>query len=171
MNEDDDAPRPPQPPPVDKKLQFYRLQWVGIPLLMLIPILALLNVFGVSWETAVTTSNTLTVQIKYPSRDRYQMSNALEIHIENNSQEAIPTIIVSLDAEYVTSFSTVTFYPELDEIINGQYQVKLENVQAGETRLVVVEIQGKAYGRHKGTITISTPEEEVAVPIHTTIIP
>lgn len=78
------AGQPPQPPEVEKKALFHREQLLGIPLLMLLSILALFGVFGESVAEVNQANETLAVRVGYPTRNRYTMDNALEIRVQNN---------------------------------------------------------------------------------------
>lgn len=147
--------RPPQPPPVDRKLQFYLLQAVGIPLMMLIPILALLGVFGEMVHEVTTSNSELEMHVKFPTRFRYKMIDSVTVSLRNNSNQAFKTVHVSFDRAYIESFSTVTFTPSVKHVTGTTYVVELTDLQPGETRLILVSIQAEIYGNHQGTINVN----------------
>ncbi len=172
MSQNNDQPHPPDPRTIAKKWQFYRMQWVGIPLILLIPVLALLGVFGESEQKVDVANNTFSVHINYPTRYRYKMINNIEVSLENISNQTMPTVTVSLNADYVNRFSTITFHPSLTSVKNGQYEVELTEVRTGETRLVTIELQGEAYFQHEGVVSVTAAAvPTLRVPIQTFIFP
>lgn len=45
-NSSPEVPQPPEVPDIKRRIQLHPWQWIGIPLFLLIPILALFGVFG-----------------------------------------------------------------------------------------------------------------------------
>lgn len=172
MSSDKKIPQPPQPPDVERKLQFYPWQIAGIFLIALVPILALFNVFGETFETTSAASAELEVSVSYPSRYTYRMTNPVQISIHNISSQAIPTVTVRIDRSYLESFSNITFTPSAKTITGDAYEVELTDLKAGETQRVVAEIQAEKYGSHKAFIT-AVPEGAgpVEVSITTVVFP
>jgi hypothetical protein len=166
------ASQPPQPPEIEKRLAFYPEQLIGIPLLMLLPILALLGVFGEGYAEASSSSDVLAITVEYPTRNRYGMNNFIEVKVQNVTEREVASVTVSFNADYIGRFAEVTFQPEVDEVANGAYHVTLNDVEPEETRLVTVELKGDQYGRHNGQIMVSAEgAREVEIPIDTFIFP
>jgi hypothetical protein len=96
------------------------------------------------------------------------MLNSINTSVTNRSTRPIDTITVRLDSSYALRFSTVVFTPAAERA----FEVPLTDVAPGETRLVVMEIQGERYGRHRGRLHIETPNgDTLAIPISTMIFP
>lgn len=165
----------PQPPPVEKRWAFTRAQKIGVPLIMLLPLLALLGVFGESFETVSDRGETLALEVNYPTRYRYKMLNSLVVTVENIAPQTVPTVTVAFDEAYISQFSTVTFTPSIAEIAGDAYYVQLKEVKAGEVRRIVVELQGEKYWWHEGTIAVmpggTDAATDVAVEVRTLIYP
>lgn len=145
------APEPPPPlrvPDAPRAFRLHRYQWVGIPLLFLVPVLALLGVFGETWERAEADSTDLALEVRYADRYRYKMINAVEAWVENRSGTRLDTVVVAFEEAYVGQFSTLTFIPAPTE----PFEVELYGVAPGERRLVWAELQAERYGRHTGTL-------------------
>ena len=145
----------PQPPSIQRLLLFKKTQLIGVPLIILIPVLALLGVFGESFETTRQTGDTFAVEITYPARFRYKMIDTMMVTVENVSAQAVPTVTVAFDAAYISQFSTVSFTPSVSEIAGDAYYVQLKQVEAGEVRRVVVTLQAERYWRHEGEVTVA----------------
>lgn len=140
-------------PEQPRRLRFYRFQWVGLPLVFLVPVLALLGVFGESWGHADAASTELSLRVEYPTRYRYKQTHTVEVFVENVSGGPLDTVVVAFDPTYVRRFSTLTFIPSPKE----PFEVELLDVKPGEVRLVRAELQGEHYGRHRGTVEVYRP--------------
>ena len=163
---------PPQPPQIERKLKLYPTQLIGIPLLILVPVLALLGMFGKTHHEVAASSSQLEIRVEYPTRFRYKMIDAVTVSLTNLSPQPINTLAISFDRSYVEGFSTVTFTPATEQITETVYLVELTDLQPGETRVVSVAIQAERYGLHEGAITvIPESEEELRVLIETFTFP
>jgi hypothetical protein len=149
-------PKLPEAPEIERKLQISRLQWIGMPLIMLIPLLAIFGFFGESFRQVSAASTELDLQINYPTRTRYAVNTPLAVNIRNISAQAMPTVTLRFDQAYVERFSDFTFKPALTRVSAQAYEVELNDVAPGETRRVMVDLKGDQYGRQQGIISAST---------------
>jgi hypothetical protein len=131
-----------------RHLRLHRYQWIGLPLLFLVPILALLGTFGDSTDREADATAELALAVEYPARHRFKQIHTVEVRVENLSGRVLDTIVVSFDPEYVLRFSGLAFIPGVEE----PFEVVLRDVQPGEIRLVVAELQSEEYGRHTGEV-------------------
>ena len=159
-----DAPRAPLGAP---RWVLTRKQWVGLPILALIPVLALFGAFGERTATVSETTPSLAVRVTYPERFRYRQTERLEIAVTNRSARALDSVLVSLDTAYFSRFTGVHVEPEPQ----AAYAVRLANVAPGETRLVVAEVTGDAYWRHPGTMGVAMRDERAVVRISSLVFP
>lgn len=158
----------PRAPEIDRRIGIPPWRLAGILLVLAVPTLAVAGVFGESWDHAGADGPNVSVRMEFPSRFRYKMLNSITAHITNRSAQPIDTISVRLDSSYALRFSTVVFTPSAERA----YEVPLTDVAPGETRLVVVEIQGERYGRHTGRLRVaSTSGDTISLPVHTVIFP
>jgi hypothetical protein len=155
------------PPQTRRRIAFTRKQRIGIPILALIPLLALFGVFGERSTTIEARSASLTVSVRYPVRFRYRQTEPLEIVVRNLSPTVIDTIEVSLDTAYVTRFASVRITPEP----RTAFTVPLVGVKPGEQRLVAAELQGERYGRQHGRLVVSTPNDSTVLSLRTLVFP
>ena len=163
---------PPQPPPFQRKLQFHRVQLIGVPLLMILPILGLFGLFGETFSTVQAENEQLAMQVEYATRYRYKMINDMLVTITNLSDQSPVTVTVEFGRSYIDQFSTVTFTPSAERITGEVYEVELKEMEAGATQVVEVELQGERYWHHTGIISASIPGgEPVQLSVGTTIYP
>lgn len=162
MSKHQATPQPPQPPEIRRRLAFHRTQLIGVPLLAIIPILALFGVFGTTTGEMSTESAELQLHISYPTRFRYKTINSLTVEVRNRSGQALPAVTVNFDKSYLSRFSGVTFTPSVKTVTGEVYTLELTDVQPGETRTVDVEIQAEEYGGHSGFISATAGDAEAA---------
>ena len=165
------VPQPPQPPKFERKLHFYPFQLIGIPILFVIPILALLGVFGETSTTIQQAENGLELEVHYSNRVLFQGLDGTEIHVENTSNQTISNLTIQIEKSFLDNYSDLSFTPEVDEITEQAYVIELLDVQPGETRIVAYDSRGKIVGSHQGRITASTATSSVAVSLDVWIIP
>jgi hypothetical protein len=159
-----DAPRAPIGAP---RWVLTRKQWVGLPILALIPLLAMFGVFGERMATITTATPSLGVRVSYPDRLRYRQSERLEVAVTNRSARALDSVRVSLDTAYLARFQSVRVAPAP----RTPYDVWLAHVGPGETRLVLVDLTGDAYWRHTGSLGVTMGDERAAVRVSSLVFP
>ncbi len=157
----------PRPPSIPRKLHLSRKQWIGFPILLAIPIAALLGLFGERTALARVKSASLDVAVAYPERFRYRQVQSLHLSVRNLSAQPLDTITISFDTAYIPRFSSVRFEPP----VKKAYAVELTDVKPMESRLVAVEMWGQDYGMHRGTIVARTGTDSAMVRIRTFVFP
>jgi hypothetical protein len=162
-----DTPQPPQPPEVGRSLRLYRYQWVGLPVLGLIVVLALLGVFGNTSGEATARGDALALRVEHPTRFRYKEIAPLRVWVTNGSGRTIDTVRVHFATAYVLAFSNASFTPS----VTAPFVVELAEVRPGETRLVAGELQAERYGSHEGTVAAVSASDSVAVAVETLVFP
>lgn len=158
-----------QVPDHARRVRLSRYQWVGVGLIILVPLLALFGAFGESSARGQASSAELAIRVDYPTRYRYKQLNTLQVTVQNVSGVAIDTVIVSFDSAYASRFSTIMFIPSARE----PFAVELVDLRPGSARLVWAELQAERYGRHQGTIKAYRPgsADTARVPVRTIIFP
>jgi hypothetical protein len=164
-------PQPPQPPEFDRKLQFYPFHLLGIALLILVPVLALLGVFGETSAVVQGASNGIELEVHYSNRIHFQGLDGTEIRIRNTTGNVISSLTVAIDKAFLDNFSDLAFTPEVTQITEAAYLVELSEVQPGETRIVTYDSRGKIAGSHLGNVTVVSADNGPTVVLETLIIP
>lgn len=162
MNNQPSYAKPPEAPQIPRRFELYAYQYIGILLLLVVPVLALLGVFGESATTLQQASADLTLTITYPTRYRYEMLNSLTAAVRNNTSAAIPTLTVRFSRDYIDQFSDVSFSPSLTRITDEAYEVDLSDLPPGAARVVSVDLRADAYGEHRGAVTAAAEGLEPA---------
>jgi len=167
MSIEDRSANPPPPPETERRIRLRPLQWVGVPLVLVLPVvLGALGVFGESWDTAHASSSTVSATVHWPTRFRYKQLNEIQVRVENRTAAPIDTVTIVVDTTYLSRFSTVRGVPALDE----PYRLHLLDVRPAEPRLAIIELQAERYGRHRGLLSIIAGDT-ARVPLWTTIFP
>lgn len=165
------TPQPPKPPELERKMLFYPYQLIAIPLLLLIPVLALFGVFGETMATAAASQNGIELEVDYPTRMLYHSDQTIEVQVRNTTGSALPLVTVTLDVSYLNGFSDLSFVPSNVVISDDVYRINFENVQAGETRILTIDTVSVEYGSHQGTISVTAGANGPSVTVSTFIIP
>lgn len=164
----------PPTPPMRRRLSFGVPQIVGIPLLLVLPVLALFRVFGTETSAATVSAPGLEATIRYPARFRFKTSQPLEIDVRNTGPDALPlvTVTVTVDRAWLSAFAQVRFTPQPAQVNERGYVVELHDIPPRGQRSVMGSIQAEHYGRHEGTIDIATEAgARLAARLSTVVLP
>ena len=137
------------PPRVRHRFALSRFQLPGLIALALLPVLALVGVFGESHANAMARSGELTLSVRHPHRLRFEQITTMDIDVTNTGRTVIDTLVVSIDPAYLGSFSGVAITPSASAV----FEVELPDVQPGTTRRVHVEMDAMRPGRHRGAVS------------------
>jgi hypothetical protein len=165
---DQEQPRePPEPPEHDRRLELAWPQLIGVPLIALVPVLAIAGVFGEHWTTRSAESARVGVTVEFPDRLRARPSKAMTVAVQNRSSVLLDTVEVIFDSTYVGRFMEVAFIPEARDA----YVVTLTDIPAGATSRVHVELASDRVGRHAGRVSVRTRDDSVAIDVRTIVFP
>jgi hypothetical protein len=161
-------PGPPGPPDVERRVRLYRGQWIGLPILMLIPILAMTSALGGTRKTLVIDRPGLQAVVDYPTRLRAGQWSEVEVRLRNTSGAALDTVTVAFDPEYFKRFARVSFMPEPAA---APYRVDLDGLGPESTAVVRVEFEGDLAWRNRGRIGVHHAGDSTYIQISTFILP
>lgn len=145
------------PPTFKPRVRFWKHQLIGVVLLGLIPLLALLGIFGERTELKTFTIKEMQVAIKSPTLLRHGQNNSIEIGMKNNSDLEIDKVDLYFSPDYIEAFSEVEFLPGL----SGPYQVTITGISPGEEKKVLVQIRADDFGRQIGNLEIRSEGNEI----------
>lgn len=160
-------PRPPEAPEHHPRTRIPLGQMIGVPFIMLLPVLAIAGVFDDRRAVVTDASESLSVRVEYPARTRHRVVNAISAWVMNHSASTMDTVFLSLDATYVEHFTDLVFTPD----VSRAYRIELTDVAPGETRLVQVELRAHSYGNPSTEVSVVHGRDTVGVRIGTTILP
>lgn len=172
MSSENNEPRPPQPPEFQRKLQLYPFQYILIPLLFLIPVLAILGFFGETVAIQSANNPSLSVQVEYWSRTRHKVGAPLKVRITNQTDSDMTDINVHFDRDYIDAFLWLSFLPTVTSVTDEDYIVTIDDLPAGQTQAVTVDLKAEKIGVISGTVTIEAETiEPISVRLESLLFP
>lgn len=161
---------PPQLPDFKRSFRLYPYQWIGLPLLVLLPVLAVFGAFGGTTETVTNEGSGVTMEVEYPPRTRYEVLAKVDVSVTNTSDSPMQTLTVSFERDYVDAFSDTVFLPTITRVTDTTFEIDLDDVQPGETRSIDVEMNGAKAGMFTGSIHASAGDAASAQVLVSTMI-
>ena len=162
------TPPPPPPPDQPRRFRLYLLQWIGMPVILLFPALALFGVFGRVMDTARASSGGLAVQVDYASRLRYKENNRVFITIANTSGRTLNNVTVACDSSYLATYEDPVFIPSAG---NSQI-IPIGSLAPGEWRHVRIEGKIETMWSCSGSVhAMADGGASVAAAIRTFVLP
>ena len=155
-------PTPPEAPDVPRRVNLSGSQRAAAVLLLILPVLAALGVFGESFSTADASSAEMRLSAEYPSRLRFRLDSRLVVTIENTGQQTLRAPTVHFERDYIDRFVGISFMPSPTKITSDAYLVTLGDLAPGNTQVVTVQLQGSQYGHHQGRIWVSVDGQAAA---------
>jgi hypothetical protein len=162
----DSLPDPPDAPDVPPRISLHRSQWILVPLMLSLPLLALLGVFAGRDRTRAELGP-LAVDVRYPTALRYNTFDNIALHVRNRGAISLDTVTIALDSAYTAGFSMVTSIPPFEE----SFSLALPQLRAGESRLVRIELRAERYWRHHGVLAISAGPDTLRIRLSTFVFP
>ncbi len=172
MNTGGDPPhdrRPPPAPVVRRRVRLKRAQWIGLPFLMAVPLIALTGVLG-DWEaTGETRGGAIRIRVEHPTVQRAGQRREIRIVVQNVSAAPVDGVLVELAPHYLAAFGEIHFHPPPDRA----FRLLIPRLQPGETRPAHVEMVAVRPGTSRGEVTVSSRAagESLAVPLRTFVFP
>jgi hypothetical protein len=164
--------QPPAPPQFKPKFQIYGYQYIAIPILILVPLLAVFGVFGTTYASVESAGERARLRVDYPERVFTGESNEMAIHIRHVGTGDMTGIELWIDQSYLEQFTDVRFTPDITTLTDEYAIIALENLAQSETRLVTIELAGHAVGSHEAEIRLRADgTEEATVRFSTLVFP
>jgi len=165
----EDAPKGtlPEPPPSRRRIVFTGRQRVGIPIMVLIVLLAITGQLGEHRTTAQASNARLALAVSYPDRIHYRQQMPMTLTVRNLAAEARDTIVVSLDTAYAQAFLVLSVMPSLARA----YDVALTGMGPGESRIITLQVAGEDAGRARGSVIVRSGADTLRLPLSTFIFP
>lgn len=162
-----ESDRPPEPPPFDRRIELDWPQKIGVPMLALIPLLAMAGVFGERWASQERENTQIAATVRYPTRLRAKLTRPMTVTVENRGATVLDTIEVAFDSTYVDRFVDINIIPQPLEA----YVASVTNVRPGETRRVHAEFISDKVGRHSGRVVVRARGDSIMFAVRTIVFP
>ncbi len=146
-----------QSPKLPPHIKTWRFQLIGLPLLILIPLLAMMGIFGKELETITVKGGGLVSSIEYPTKMRYGQEVFMRLELKNTTGETIKNVSVNFDENYIKRFDGVEFTPNIEE----NYITETGDIPAGETRLIDVKLKAGEIGNQTGKFKFFSGEKKL----------
>jgi hypothetical protein len=161
-------PHPPQPPDQPSRLRLSRSQWVGLPLMALVPVLALAGAFGERRERRQEAHGALLVAAHLPTRLRYRQRMTLDVSVTNRGGTSLDDVRIRVDSAYLDRFSGVSLSPS----VSPDGGVAFGSLAARQSVRLSVTLEGDRAGAIRGTALVTDAEgDSVRVPLSSIVFP
>ena len=160
---------PPQPPEGRApRIRLAGIQRVGLPLLALVPLLAIGGLFGEGRAEATATRGPLLVRAHVPTHLRYRQRMTLELSVTNRGTSVVDDLRLRVDSSYLDRFSAVTLAPAAA----ADGSVHLGALVPGASTRLVVTFDGEASGAIRGAaIATDAAGDTVRLALRSTVFP
>lgn len=164
---------PPSPPQLPPRIRIGRVQAVGVPLLALLPAIALTGLLGEREGHAGNRSATgVSLQVDYPEVLRYRTTHGLDITVRNEGAAPLAEASLQIDQSYLKAFTRPQMTPTAQRVTQQHQEVPLGPLAPGEVRRVVATLEADNYGSHSGRVRLAAPAGvDVAVDVSTLVLP
>ncbi|MBL0944055.1 MAG: hypothetical protein IBJ04_07000 [Hydrogenophaga sp.] len=160
------APTPPHdlpapPPGFVRRVRLGRLEAIGLPVLALLPCLALSGLLG---PTDISRSaqlalipGTVALRVQHPSRLRHRGSGSLLIEVVNTGDQPLPALSLGISEGYLDRFSRADLLPATAaDSRSGRLAVGLPALRAGERTRLHIRLEADGWGRHRGWVDLTS---------------
>ncbi|MBZ5713379.1 hypothetical protein [Nannocystis pusilla] len=163
---------PPTAPEIERRLQFHRLQMIGVPLLLVAPVLALAGRLGDARERVEIVERGVGLAVEFPVRDHFEDWSRIEVTVANDTGAPLSGVRAEFARGLFDFLSRPVFHPGLERIDDDAYVVGLGDIAAGEAHSVVVDYLPNSYGRLAGVVRLRAGAFELAeIPISLVVLP
>lgn len=162
---------PPEIPDVKRRFRLHKYQYIGLPLLFILPLLSLLGMFGQTMHSKEKSEGGLRVRVEYPSRTRFSVDGKIDVEVQNTSNAPLEQVQVRIDRAYLRHFDEVIFTPEVVNVVDNYYQIDLPTLAPGETQHVIVAMKANNYGQRRGSVTAAVGETTLKIALNTFTLP
>lgn len=162
--------QPPEPPPFERRVRIGRLQWIGVPLLALIPLAALFGAFGQRSGSARAAGDGVTLELRYPSLLRYKTALPFELTVHNSGAQPLSQVAVRIDHAWLSCFTRIDLMPQPQRLTERHAEIVIDELPAGAQRKVVGVFEARDRGRHSGQASVAIGGRVVATAELSTVV-
>jgi hypothetical protein len=164
--------RPPSPPEIDRRLQFHREQWLLLPLMFAVPILAALGLLGGPRQREEIELRGVGLAVEFAPREHFEDWSRLRVTVVNRSSGPLAGAQAEFSRGLLEAMGQPSFQPPLARIDADWYVVPLGDVAPGATRGVTLDYRSTSPGVLAGAVRVRAGDEALAeLPVHLTVLP
>jgi hypothetical protein len=166
-----DEPHPPRAPDTARAFAPAPHHLVGIGVLGLLVVAAVAGAFGATEGTAVAETASLRLTVAFPERTRAKLDHTVSVEVANHGSADLPRLVLRFDRRYLDGFTAVAFTPDVARLSRDAYLIELDDVAAGETRLVTVALRAAAHWAQAGFVEAVAPDEVARAEFRSFVFP
>ena len=170
-------PTPPNPPhpPYPREVRLGALEWIGIPLLALLPLLALVGALGPSSDRLAlpVPEAGLRLELSYPTRLRHKGDGEMQLLVHNTGPTAQDGLTLNLDQRYLQAFGRVQPLPAPQQLSATALRIALPALPAGDSARVRLMFEADRWGRQPGWLALDRADGTTLARLdfHTLVLP
>lgn len=149
---------PERAPDIERRVAFRPTQAIGLPLILILPVLALFKVFDTTPARIVGEADGLRLELKYLERLRYRSFDPMEVTLVNETGGTLAKVKVTVDRNYVDRFFQPQFLPDVAEQDENGYVVEIDDFKSGDRRTVSLYLEADEVGRKDGRVIAEAEE-------------
>lgn len=138
---------------------YYPAHVTGVLLLALLPVLALLGVFGEQVNTVRASTPGLLVEVRHVTRTRYSLRTTMEIVVENRTSSPLTGLTIRIDRAYLDGFAAAQFKPDVTRVTRDTVDIALPDLAPGAWSAIEAQMNAGRIGSHRGQITVRADGE------------
>ncbi|MCU0497562.1 MAG: hypothetical protein MUF87_09450 [Anaerolineae bacterium] len=148
------APTPPAPPELKVQIRFQPSQWLGLPILFGVVVLAILGFFGQSGRLLTVIGDGVELTLQHPTRTRYGLHEQLVIQVHNTTQRPLDAVEVRMSRRYIEQFDQYDFLPTPHGIDDQSFIVSIGTIPPQAIRQVTIALTANNAGEHWAEISV-----------------
>lgn len=156
------SPAPAGPPGFRRAVRLGWLEAIGVPVLALLPALALFDQLGPSTASATVTaeagSRRVELSVEHPRVVRHRGQTTLVVGVGNAGLQALEGLRIGIDDTYLGRFSKVEMLQAAHSDATGLVEVEVPPLGAGERTTVRVRLEAGDWGRFGGSVRVADAE-------------
>jgi hypothetical protein len=141
---------PPPAPDLPRRVRVNPSQWVGLPLLLLVPVLALGGVLGERRQLRTMHDDHTRIEVEYPTRLRARQHSTVVVRIVKLNGTSADSVRVMFDESWLGRFDDVDLTPDPQH----GWTVLLADFEVGEQVEVRLGLEAGRPGRSRGQVRV-----------------
>jgi hypothetical protein len=141
-----------------------------VPLIAIVPLLALVGVFGEARTTATTVAQDVVLEVEHAERVRHSMPAPLTVTVHNRGTTTLEDVVVRVERRYLDAFTEVSFTPSAASVAED-YVIELGDIGAGDERRVAIDGRARSYWAHDGAVDVDAAGAGLSVRVGTLVLP
>lgn len=150
--------RPPPAPAFARRLRFDLPELMGLPVLAMLPLLALFGVFDEQRASSKAEHGGLVLEVDYPGRLRFEQDAVLDLVVRNDRDQPQRGLRLAIDRRYLARFDNLRFEPPSGTLHSDHWELLLPPLAAREVRHVRIEVRAAAAGVHGGHFALAATD-------------